>query len=402
MRTLRTLGGVGLILALLAIIGAGSASASELKGEIGEPIDGGSTQEFVIHPGNQTPYSCGYTGFESETRAASTSSLTVDGFGGEFCQYIFGQPRFEMNGCTLTFHFGSDAGHFGRYSGTYDIGPSTCGGLTVGGSWCHLTVPPQEGLAASFENVPASESPTGKKAVHIISEAENVSYTLTHSGLCTEGSYTNGRITGAWNMYSPTDLYLEENAHTPTYEAEQYPATEVGAQDAANKQVIKVQGSPFSCKGISYSGSLSAASATTALTPTYSECNAFGFLKASGNANGCSFVMHAGEAVGSGKYKGTEDIACPVGKAIEITAETCKVSIPAQEGLGVVESEDVAKEGKTAAKSALAVSSLKYTVTSGFLCPLTSGSYSNGVQTGGLVVQGKTGAGALQGFRIGG
>jgi hypothetical protein len=384
-------------LAMMAFAGVGTASASKLHATNYAASVNGSDSEFFGHRISLAGQVLQCNG-SSLTGGLSEPTSTLGTYAADTTCNYWGEPALEMNGCGFTFGFGSDAGHFGRYSGTAEIGPPGCGPITLNSKNCKVTIKPQTGGVANYENIPG-----GVSEVSASVEIDDLEYTQS-GAFCTNGTFANGVYTGTWKLSSPgaVGLFVEEDPHTPKFEAESYPATEVGTQDASSPQKMTMQGASVTCKEVTYSGSLSAASTAMTVTPSYSGCSAFGFLEATVNANGCSFVMNAGSALGGGKYQGTENISCPVGKSIEISAQTCKVSIPAQSGLSSASYETGSSSGQETVKASLNVSGLKYTATSGFLCPLTGGTFTNGKQSGGLTVQAKTGAGALQGIRIAG
>jgi hypothetical protein len=94
-------------------------------------------------------------------------------------------------------------------------------------------------------------------------------------------------------------------------------------------------------------------SSTVTLSPHYKETNAEGKPNcvvpgvgaATLDLNGCDYVLHFGETTGgvAGTYGVSLDVACPVGKQIEITIWTsgtphtsptfCSIDFPAQAGL---------------------------------------------------------------------
>jgi heat shock protein HslJ len=331
--------------------------------------------------------------------AAASSSVTMTP-GAATCNYIFGEGELNPGSCTFTYHFGSDAGHFGRYSGTMDIGPSGCGPITLTNyTGCKTAVGAQSGLPVSYEQVGAT--------IRITAEVSSLTYTQTGGGACAPtGTFTNGTLTGSWIVHAGSKALTIVDNHTPMFEAETYPATVAGEQNSEQHQVMKFGSQSVNCSAITYSGSLASAATTVSLSPAYSGCTMFGFAEAgSTKTNGCSIVLHAGVALGGGKYRGTQDISCPGGSSIEFIApiSKCKVSVPSQEGLSAVEYEVITKSGKKAIKAATGLSGIKYTTVDGFLCPLAGeGSFSDGSESGSMFLQGKTGSGTLQGLRIGG
>jgi hypothetical protein len=94
------------------------------------------------------------------------------------------------------------------------------------------------------------------------------------------------------------------------------------------EEVLTVSAGTVKCKEATYSGTQSTATATTLkVTPTYSECTAFGFVNATIDTNGCEFKL-------SGDNQNVA-IVCPAGKAITVTAFNCEVTIVEQETTGI-------------------------------------------------------------------
>jgi hypothetical protein len=129
----------------------------------------------------------------------------------------------------------------------------------------------------------------------------------------------------------------------------------------------------ISCSEITYSGTLSAKTSSTAeLTPAYSECNAFGFVGVTIDVNGCKLVLHPATEL--------TDISCGE-KPIEVTAPNCTLTISSQTGLT---SSTYSTEGTTPkrdVKVKLSLTGLKYTQTGKGEVPCTSATFSEGSYT---------------------
>lgn len=153
-----------------------------------------------------------------------------------------------------------------------------------------------------------------------------------------------------------------------TFTASSYPAT-LSATSAKGNEVIKTEAGNVECAG-SFSGTLSEASETVEITPTFTECSAFGFLEATVHMNGCKFKWHFNSM----------DIECPGTNKIEISALTCRIHIGTQTGVSLLSISTNSPHINVKAN----LSNLSYYVTTDdFLCPF------NGTGA-------KTGAGYLQ------
>ncbi len=179
-------------------------------------------------------------------------------------------------------------------------------------------------------------------------------------------------------------------AQASTFTAEKYPATiegkSVGTHVFSIENNLKVE-----CQSSHFNGTLSAASSTATITPTYTSCVAFGFLSSTVNFNGCDYLFHAGEEVAPDKHQGTVDIVCPAGASIVIAASTCEVSVPAQTGLGSNNIENNTNPLDLTATGSL--TGIKYTKTKdGFLCPFAgTGTKTDGGYAGTATATAKSG-----------
>jgi hypothetical protein len=125
----------------------------------------------------------------------------------------------------------------------------------------------------------------------------------------------------------------------------------------------------ITCTSITYSGTLSAKTSTTAsLTPAYSGCNAFGFIGVTIDTNGCQLVLHTTSEL--------TDISCGE-KPITVTAPNCTLTIGSQTGLT---SSTYAGEGTTPrdVRAKFALTKLKYTQAGLGGTPCTSKEFSDG------------------------
>jgi hypothetical protein len=147
------------------------------------------------------------------------------------------------------------------------------------------------------------------------------------------------------------------------FQAASYPAELEGEDESF---ALTVDGSTATCETAVASGTLSAASSTVTLHPTFSGCAAFGFLSAAIETEGCDYRLRSGES-----SEGTLDLTCEPVSRITIAASTCEVQIGNQGGL-----ESVLYANQTAPNPDEILveaesSGLVATVTKdGFLCPL--------------------------------
>ncbi len=179
----------------------------------------------------------------------------------------------------------------------------------------------------------------------------------------------------------------------PLFHAESEPVTFKGT---SSDNTFVTDAGEVACETSSFSGVNTAKTSTTAtLTPVYSGCKAFGFIGATVEPNGCSYVFHLVE--GSSPPTATVDIECPSGKEITITAATCTVHVPPQTGLSHVVFTNEGAKATRDIKAAVTVGGIHYTATSGCIA---TGTRTNGVYSGTVTVKGFNSGGAQQGIWV--
>lgn len=392
MQTSRKLGlTAALAMAFVALFGVGNALASNLTASA-YPVSVNASQ-----PGGSKLYfsggavATGCSGIQmSGTLSAAASSLATIPNGGN-CTY-FGESKIAYNGCQVTFNFGSDAGHFGRYDGTMDIGPANCGPiqLTKGNAMCEISLPAQSGLYVSFEN--AGSGVTANL------NATGVKYTL--NGACGSKSGSNGTLMGSFNLVGLGEaIQVEEDPHAPLFEAESYPSS-VSGSSVGQHTFVNQGWMTNRCKGVSLAGTVSSASGSVTASPGFEGCEVLG-IPATLSTNGCTYEFHLGSKLAAGRYSGTADIDCPPGKAIEssMSPQMCTWKIPAQSGLSGVEFINNSSSGHQL-EVKFALTGMQWSIIANWIfCPISEDkSFSNGKQTGTVMVAGGEG----NGIRVGG
>jgi hypothetical protein len=109
----------------------------------------------------------------------------------------------------------------------------------------------------------------------------------------------------------------------------------VHGTSAAGTETFTTEAGTLECAGTE-SGTLTEASQTLRVHPTYSSCKAFGFLGATVTTTGCDYVSRiTTEVPGTSPriYQAHVDLKCEAGKAITLVAGTCEVTIGEQTGL---------------------------------------------------------------------
>ena len=181
---------------------------------------------------------------------------------------------------------------------------------------------------------------------------------------------------------------VSATASAGEFTAESYPSTLVGSKGAVADSFNTTTGN-VNCKSPSYHGTISAATTTILVTPTYAECTGFGF-PATIDTNGCHYLFHI-PAVGN---VGTVDIVCTEGNEITVTASAagtvkCTVHVPSQTVGGTITYANSGVGSTRQVTIAANLNSIDYTHTQGTgigSCP--GGSGAAGTLEGSGVVKG--------------
>jgi hypothetical protein len=162
---------------------------------------------------------------------------------------------------------------------------------------------------------------------------------------------------------------------------QQYPLTVHGENPAGDTTFTTEAGSVV-CDRTLTSGLLGEAiGQTLSLTPTLTNCKAFGFASATVSTEGCSYLYHITTKLSEDSYQASMDVVCPTGKSIKVTAGNCKVEVAGQTGLKNVALDNVRVEGEPRDIMATdEIEGVAYTVTQdGFACPFAgTGNRSDG------------------------
>ena len=184
---------------------------------------------------------------------------------------------------------------------------------------------------------------------------EGASYT---QGSAITFDSTNGSTIDIDGGSGPPPLSNEFTAST-------YPTTATG-ESALGNDTLTTEAGKVECKA-HYSSTLAAKSSTLTVTPTYSECKAFGFLSASVEMKGCDYILNSATVPSSDISTSKLDISCPT-EVITIKAATCTMLIGPQKGLSKVTTTNNTAAGDLSVQAA--VTGIEYFVSQdGFGCP---------------------------------
>jgi len=126
-------------------------------------------------------------------------------------------------------------------------------------------------------------------------------------------------ILGAMAMLAAGAAASRAGAATE-FTAGKYPAVLTGTQSL--HEGIELHKFTFGirtveCSKAQFSGTLSGASSTVTLTPTYSECTSSG-LPATITMNGCDYVFRGENKVNGDSFLGSVDLVCPAKSVVEL------------------------------------------------------------------------------------
>lgn len=144
------------------------------------------------------------------------------------------------------------------------------------------------------------------------------------------------RTLGAVGIFAValTILFGAASASAGQFRAPSYPASLSGETYGIPSIELKTETGTSKCTQVTPSGTLSEASSSLSVTPSYSGCKAFGVGGSTFLSNSCHYVLHSLNE--KHPYTGSVDIACSKeGDAIEIVPNglNCRVRIPAQNAL---------------------------------------------------------------------
>ncbi len=183
---------------------------------------------------------------------------------------------------------------------------------------------------------------------------------------------------------------------TPKFECSEYPCTATGASSVGAEKFTTEAGtvecnSHFLVEEFEKSEDITEPVSTVTVTPTYTNCKAFGFLSATVSVESCDYVFHATEKVETKVYKHHVDVVCPTGQSIKIVASTCKAEVPGKAGLTTVKTTNV---GETVTVQP-EVTNIPLTVTQdGIGCPFNGTGAKTGAYHGDVTIS-RVGGGSV-------
>ncbi|HEX5928505.1 MAG TPA: hypothetical protein VFY48_03850 [Solirubrobacterales bacterium] len=380
-------------LALTAAAGASVASASGILFEkYPTTVTGTETGSAHVFSLEGKSYICSMPALSAV--AGGPTETLVSPASGTTCSNTFEGPvTLKANGCNWIYHPALSGGSF-------EIGPSGCGPITMEGTYCTRSFGAQSGLAATFSNQGSGSSASVK-----VEDNALIAYTVTKGSVVMCGKSGNASYVGTWSftgktnggepngahLAAPAALYLsgkasEEPANQPKFNAEAYPQAILGPQSASDKYLLSFGPRKFECAEVATVSSLAAAGASLGLDVTYRDCKGYilgTWLPAVVTTNSCDYTLNASN-VGP-PYAGTLGVSCAgEGEGIEATAYSedkskvmCTFKVGTQAGHSGVALDNFGVFGspERGVEAEFDVEGVEYTKTSGTLanCGKASG-----------------------------
>jgi len=367
----RTIGLVAVVaLTVTALVNVASAGAAGFSAaEYPALIERENTTSLQITSGPISTYCSKKTGqqfpaygtLNSEGEAVATGagqneSYTCEG-------KLFGKSILEFKNCLPTFHPSAPG------KGLFDVGQAGCGSVILDtAEKCDYSFGPATNLPAEYSN--QSDSFGSFVQVH---SSWAFAYTAIGSG-CSETGEMAFDVT--WQMKakneggSRVDLNVETDGFSfagGTFEAEAYPLTVSGEQDATKTHTFTIGPNTIRCtKAHLVADQLLAAATQLTLFPEYRSCTAtrLGIVfTAEIEEEGCHYVFHGG---------GTADLLCEEGWPLEIWVKTqnknitvCHYRLTSQSGREGISYSTVGEGTKRGVRAELDVKGIEFTVVSG-------------------------------------
>ena len=399
MKQIKTVGlTIAMVLALTALLGATSASASQFRAEeYPTSLTGAQSGTHKFTLSKLLSLSCDTATLSGAVSEASSAVTLTPAY--SQCKTLYGPSTVVVNSCKYVFHSTNEAA---PYTGTMDIACSKEGDAievnTPGGA-CLIKYPAQASRGTvEFAN-------TGKK-----SRSRTITATLKVTGLkftesgifCQEsGTHETGTYTGTSVIKGLNEkaghavgVYLanEQVESLPMFEGEEYPLVTQEEQTGTPFHVSLNGGSiAFECatmNGTSTTSTKFGASTTefTQSVQNWKGCHLGGEFNVS--MNGCYFTLHVLTSE-TPAADGSLGVGCPKGAEIrfKVPLYECEVKIPAQSGLSSLHFENTGTGASRAITVKVGATGMKYTETGSF-CPKSGGTYENGILSGNWTLRG--------------
>jgi hypothetical protein len=366
-------------LALTAVVGTAGAAAAEFEVESEASLSStGSGHLLQFHTSSTeciAPALGGTLGAHSLTAKVTAKDSKCTAFG------VTG--AMTMNGCEFVLRPGAMQSET-TSKGALDIACAAGKTISISATPCNVTIPAQNNLAATFENVGEGKA----RSIKVNLAATALKHSQVSGSGCKEslGEFSDGKWTGNWTLSgSGVGIWVKSSGgfelppagigiNGSQLVAGAYPTSITGSQKTTF--LWKFSGGSAECASSTLSSSISAATNQFAVQGSYGACTAIGVV-ATTAMNGCSYTFNV-----LSNTTGHADIACPAGKAIEITASKCTITIPAQttdsEGLSFTNESSTSTIGL-----GFSIKGIDYHQQQGTgIGKCTTGDYTNGTYSG--------------------
>ena len=411
MRTIKTLGiATAMALALIAFVGAASASANEFKTEVApEKWSGsivGANHKLAL---NGDTFNCSKVAFSGESPYGGETqipSLQVAPELNECTDNEYSKLGWKTNGCKFVFNAGT-------YQGI--------GGLDIIGcekamrnetpSGCVTEILEQSG-GGGLPKVEYKNAGSGSTRT-ITVKATLTGIWFTRSGTCSapKGSFKNGTYTGEWTVKGSTSggtqagLEIESTPLPPAFVAEESPATLSGAINSATL-VFNFQSGPgyldsvngqLSCSNATYSGTVLTPAQSVDLIPAFHDCIfvAKGVETAIADkditAGGCAYQLYV--------KGGFSVVGCESGP-ITLTTPGCVFKVGSQGGFPGPTFQNQGSGTLRTVKVTNNVNTRGLTYTAEGAGCVAQGTFNGGTPKIGSVMSAKNAKGVTQGFWV--
>ena len=338
MRSIKTLGLATVVaMALVALVGAASASAKVFKSEtVSTSLSAKNVKSTSLQLDGET-WTCNVEriSFSTSLPTGSASELIAHTWN-PGCVFLGQESTWDYKFCNYTIN--APTGE--SMQGTIDM--TGCEALVYdrqGGLSCHVEIPSQTLGPVEFVN----EGSGTTKTIKLVLAIKEITYTRTGAGCFGPvGTFSNGKYSGEWSISGTgagqqVSVWVDKESPPPThFSVESKPAFfsgQLATSSPAGFYLYPV--TAISCKKYTLNGETeSAAPETLFLTPSYGECK---FTSGSSgqvvstSMGSCSYAYHV-----SGKLDIIGGAACesnPITIKGELWGQSCTITIGPQTGL---------------------------------------------------------------------
>lgn len=404
MKHLKTLGlAAATALALIAFLGASSASANWFKTEVEETTWNGSLvgSKHVLNLGGET-FSCSKVSFSGNTYVTSTGQLTVNPELKGCGWFGFYEAGWSMNGCKLRFHPGAPGA---KLVGSADI-VGCEKAMTFTATGCSIFIGNQNGIG-TVEYKNSIES--GKEVITAVANLEGITYSRPEAGAggCASGgpgTFHNGTYTGEWKIKGssggfPASVKVESAAlPSPTiFATEEAPATVTATSGASGRFLNFPKEGAAPCKSTGSTELTTVGAGSLTISPALSGCEFKGTsIGVTDSMGGCSFKYSVN---GTYEIVGATCASNPITVAETLEGMECTVTVGPQGPLsGLNFTNEGLGRSRVVKMVTTGVVGIKYTsVGKGCWEP---GTYSDGESRSTLTIKAANSKGESQGISV--